>query len=168
MLFLDGAYAERSDGSARFRCVKAPSGAELTQLAHTIAHRVGRFLERQGPLECDAENSSLSVEAGPMDQLLAHERTTLERVQAVHPPGTNIPLFPLAECSAMTGTQITTFRYAARATSGVATRYRTRAILCSGPSRRLEQPRRLRSIRAVSVLDLISPARHAHLREVQW
>jgi hypothetical protein len=31
---------------ARFRWVKAPTSQELTQLAHTIAHRVGCFLER--------------------------------------------------------------------------------------------------------------------------
>jgi hypothetical protein len=46
MLFLDGVYIDQLNGAARFRWVKAPSNAELTQLAHTIAHRVGRFLER--------------------------------------------------------------------------------------------------------------------------
>jgi hypothetical protein len=60
MLFLDGVYVERPNGTARFRWVKAPTTEELTQLAHTIAHRVGRFLERQGLLERDAENSYLS------------------------------------------------------------------------------------------------------------
>ena len=55
MLFLDGAYVDGADGSSpRFRRVKVPAGAELTQLTHTIAHRVGRFLERQGLLERDA------------------------------------------------------------------------------------------------------------------
>ncbi len=62
-LFLDGVYVERPDGSVRLRWVKAPSGAELTQLAHTIARRVGRVLERQGLLERDAENSYLPGEA---------------------------------------------------------------------------------------------------------
>ena len=78
MLFLDGVYVERPDGSARFRWVKAPTSAELTELAHTIAQRVGRFLERQGLLERDAENSYLAgeaVESGPMDQLLGHSIT---------------------------------------------------------------------------------------------
>ncbi len=51
MLFLDGVYVEQSHGSARFRWVKAPTSPELTQLTHTIAHRVGRYLERQGLLE---------------------------------------------------------------------------------------------------------------------
>ena len=79
MLFLDGAYVDNADGSStRFRWVKAPTSAELTQLTHTIAQRVGRFLERQGLLERDAENSYLSgdiLEAGPLDQLLGHSIT---------------------------------------------------------------------------------------------
>jgi hypothetical protein len=36
--------------TARFRWVKASTSQELTQMAHSIAHRVGSFLERQGPL----------------------------------------------------------------------------------------------------------------------
>ena len=49
MLFLYGIYIGGVDGSpVRFRWVKAPTSAELTALAHTIARRVGRFLERQG------------------------------------------------------------------------------------------------------------------------
>ena len=49
MLFLDGVYVKRADGSMRFRWVKAPPSVELSQLTHRIAQRVGRFLERQGP-----------------------------------------------------------------------------------------------------------------------
>ena len=78
MLFLDGVYVERPNGTARFRWVKSPTGQELTQLAHTIAHRVGRFLERQGLLERDAENSYLSGDAvhdDPMSQLCGHSIT---------------------------------------------------------------------------------------------
>jgi hypothetical protein len=58
--------------------VKAPTTAEITRLASTIAHRVGRFLERQGLLERDVENSYLSGEGAepePMDQLLGHSIT---------------------------------------------------------------------------------------------
>ena len=50
MLFLDGVYSSDSR-PLRFRQTKAPSGIELTQLTHTIATRVGRYLERQGLLE---------------------------------------------------------------------------------------------------------------------
>jgi hypothetical protein len=62
MLFLDGVYVDGANGT-RFQWVKAPTSAELTQLAHRIAHRVGRFLERQGLLEQDAENSYLASDA---------------------------------------------------------------------------------------------------------
>ena len=44
MLFLDGAYVDSADGSStRFRWVKAPTSAELTELTQTIAQRVGRL-----------------------------------------------------------------------------------------------------------------------------
>ncbi len=78
MLVLDGVYVDRVDESVGFRWVKAPTSAELTRLAHTIAHRVGRFLERHGLLERDAENSFLAgdaVDEDPMDQLLGHSIT---------------------------------------------------------------------------------------------
>jgi hypothetical protein len=74
MLFLDGVYVDGADG-VRFRWVKAPTSAERTQLAHAIAQRVGRYLERQGLLERDAENSYLAeytVDEDPMAQLLGH------------------------------------------------------------------------------------------------
>ena len=74
LLYVDGVNGL----SARFQWTKAPTSAELTQLAHTIAHRVGRFLERQGLLERDAENSYLAgeaLEAEPLDQLLGHSIT---------------------------------------------------------------------------------------------
>ena len=91
MLFLEGVYVDRLDGSARIRWVRSPTSQGLTQLAQTIAHRVSRFLERQGLLERDAddcmdaggratqgavaENSYLVTDAvpgGSMDQLLGH------------------------------------------------------------------------------------------------
>mgnify|MGYP003572279438 FL=1 len=78
MLFLDGVYVDRLDGSARFRWVSPPTTQELTQLAQTIARRVGRYLERQGLLERDAENSYLTTDAipeDPMNQLLGHSIT---------------------------------------------------------------------------------------------
>ena len=45
---------------------------------HTIAERIGRFLERQGLLERDAENSYLTsdvVDEDPMTPLLGHSIT---------------------------------------------------------------------------------------------
>jgi len=103
MLFLDGVYIERCNGSSRFRWVsaiapalpyytpspalKAPTSRELTQLAHTIAHRVGRYLERQGLLERDAENSYLAgdaVDDDPMSQPDSCINPTLFFKQTAH------------------------------------------------------------------------------------
>ena len=78
MLFLDGVYVERPDGSLRFGWVKAPTSAELAGLTQTLARRIGHFLERQGLLERDAENSYLAgdaIESGPMEQLLGSSIT---------------------------------------------------------------------------------------------
>ena len=72
MLFLDGVYIEGRDGSLRrFQWVKAPTRDELTRLSHTIARRVGRFLERQGLVESDTGNSYLGAEAVD-DESMAH------------------------------------------------------------------------------------------------
>ena len=60
MLFFDGVYVERPDGTLSFRWVKAPTSAELSAVANPIVHRVGRFLERQGLLECDAQSPCLA------------------------------------------------------------------------------------------------------------
>ena len=63
MQFLDGVCIDSPHGSRlRFRWVKAPTSDELTQLTHTIAHRVARYLERQGVLVRDAGNSYLTAE----------------------------------------------------------------------------------------------------------
>ncbi|MDT0636419.1 transposase, partial [Salinisphaera sp. W335] len=69
---------ERGDGRIRFRWVKAPLSAELTHLADTIARRVGRYLERQGLLERDAEHSWLAgedLDQDPMSTVLGHSIT---------------------------------------------------------------------------------------------
>ena len=78
LLFLDGVYVDAWHDATQFRWVKAPTSVELTRLAHTTAHRVGRFLERQGLLERDMENSYLASDAvddDPMTPLLGHSIT---------------------------------------------------------------------------------------------
>ena len=60
LLFLDGVYVERPDGTLGFRWVKAPSATELAGSTQTLARRIGGYLERQGLLERDAENSYLA------------------------------------------------------------------------------------------------------------
>jgi hypothetical protein len=77
MLFLDGVYIDGPNG-VRFRWVKAPTSAELTALAHTMAQRIGRYLERQGLLECDSESNYLAwdtVDEDSMHQLLGRSIT---------------------------------------------------------------------------------------------
>ena len=58
--------------------MKAPTSAELTELTQTLARRIGRYLERHGLLERDAENSYLAgddLAASPMAQLLGSSIT---------------------------------------------------------------------------------------------
>ena len=78
MLFLDGVYVDDAHSGTRFRSVKAPTSAELTRLTHTIAHRVSRFLERQGLLVRDDETAYLSMDTDsddPMESLIGHSVT---------------------------------------------------------------------------------------------
>ena len=77
MIFVDGVYiAGAPDSRVRFRWVKAPTSEELNQLTHTIAQRIARYLERQGFLVRDAENSYLTYDGmdadpqSPINQLL--------------------------------------------------------------------------------------------------
>jgi hypothetical protein len=80
MLFLDGVYSADKT-RLRFRRVKAPTRNELTKLTHTIAHRVARYLERQGLLERDAGHTYLTANGldedpeSPMSQLLGSSIT---------------------------------------------------------------------------------------------
>ena len=66
---LDGVYVDSAGSSTRFRRVKAPTSSELNQLSHTIAHRLARYLERQGLLERDAENSTLALDYSDEDPM---------------------------------------------------------------------------------------------------
>ena len=67
-----GVYTN-NQGKTKFLRTKAPVQKELTLLVHTVSHRVARFLERQGVLERDEENSYLQLEGideDPMQQLM--------------------------------------------------------------------------------------------------
>ncbi len=78
MLFLDGVYVDDTRAGTRFRWVTAPTSDELTRLTHTIAHRVSRFLERQGLLVRDDETAYLSMDTesdDPMASLTGHSVT---------------------------------------------------------------------------------------------
>jgi hypothetical protein len=90
MLFLDGVYIEDNYGTSRFRRIKAPTSDELSRLTQTIAHRVGRYLERRDLLERDAGNTYLTQEAvvvseeDPSSHLLGSSITYLIAVRAQH------------------------------------------------------------------------------------
>jgi hypothetical protein len=77
MLFLDGVYIEDKYGISRFRQVRAPTSDELSKLTHTIAHRVGRYLERRGLLERNAGNTYLTQKA-VVPRMKTHQITCLE------------------------------------------------------------------------------------------
>ena len=69
MLFLDGVYTTTRWGKSRFHRTNAPDQQELTELVYTISHRVAGFLEREGILERDEENSYLNLEEGDEDPM---------------------------------------------------------------------------------------------------
>ncbi|ECB7949511.1 IS91 family transposase [Salmonella enterica subsp. enterica serovar Berta] len=67
MLWLDGVYedtTERPQRKPRLHRTRAPTSAQLTELAGTIAHRVCRHLSRRGWLEGEDESVFLSDSAG--------------------------------------------------------------------------------------------------------
>ncbi|WP_447610789.1 transposase zinc-binding domain-containing protein, partial [Stenotrophomonas maltophilia] len=68
MLWLDGVYDANVEPPRRKpRLRRAPTSAQLTQLANTIAHRVCRHLSRRGWLEGEDESVFLSDSAGSDD-----------------------------------------------------------------------------------------------------
>jgi hypothetical protein len=78
MLFIDGAYSRNQYGKVVFKRTKAPEKDELCKLVNKISLRVAAYLERQGFLERDEENSYLQLdgmEEDPMQQLLGHSLT---------------------------------------------------------------------------------------------
>jgi len=70
-LWLDGVYESVAARPAkpRLRRARAPTSAQLTQLAGKIAHRVCRHLTRRGWLEGEDESAFLSDRAGCDDGL---------------------------------------------------------------------------------------------------
>ena len=70
MLWLDGVYEETTGPAQRkprLHRARAPTSAQLTELAGTIAHRVCRHLTRKGWLEGEDESVFLSVRAAGDD-----------------------------------------------------------------------------------------------------
>ena len=96
MLWLDGVYEEGDESpprKPRLRRARAPTSAQLTHLADTIAHRVCRLLARKGWLEGDDESAFLSERAAGndgMDALLGssmpRKRTDTQAHARPHSP----------------------------------------------------------------------------------
>jgi hypothetical protein len=61
MLLLDGVYTG-GHAQQRFQRVKAPDRTELEHLVYAISARTGHYLERQGRLVRDPDNSYLTLE----------------------------------------------------------------------------------------------------------
>ena len=80
MLLLDGVYTTNRYGKHRFQYVSSPLSDEFTGLVHTISHRITRFLERQGMLERDMEQSYLALYDGPF---MAVDATTLSKLDGL-------------------------------------------------------------------------------------
>jgi hypothetical protein len=77
MLFLDGVYLIDHEQPV-FRRLPAPGPQSLEQLIHTISQRVGAYLEREGLLVRDIENTYLQIEASEesaLNDLLGHSIT---------------------------------------------------------------------------------------------
>ena len=71
MLWLDGVYenVEQPQRKPRLHRTRAPTSAQLTSLADTIARRVCRHLARNGWLEGEKDSAFLSERAGGDDGL---------------------------------------------------------------------------------------------------
>nr|WP_252361447.1 transposase [Pseudomonas asiatica] len=72
MLWLDGVYVEATElprRELRLHRVRAPTTAQLIQLAATIAHRVCRHLTRKGWLEGEGESAFLADSAAGDDSM---------------------------------------------------------------------------------------------------
>ncbi len=72
MLWLDGVYVEATElprRELRLHRARAPTTAQLTQLAVTIAHRVCRHLTRKGWLEGEGESAFLADSAAGDDSM---------------------------------------------------------------------------------------------------
>ena len=86
MLFLDGVYVVGARGTVEwFRWVRAPTTTELAELTHTIAERVGHFLQHQGLLERDGEQSFLAGEAVEQGTILPSGRRRAARCSPCKP-----------------------------------------------------------------------------------
>jgi hypothetical protein len=75
ILLLDGVLTQNQTGQMSFVRSKAPTHAELDTLIYNISHRIARYLERQGLLVRDMENTYLQLDTlddDPLQDLQGH------------------------------------------------------------------------------------------------
>ena len=77
MLWLDGVHEPRADRKPRLHRTRAPTSAQLTQLADTIARRVCRHLAKRGWLEGEDDSAFLTDSAGGDDGLDALQMSSI-------------------------------------------------------------------------------------------
>ena len=78
ILFIDGVYEQKENSKLAFHQVSAPNADELNALVVKISHRVARYLEKQGLLTRDDENSYLTMDGlddSVMNELQGHSIT---------------------------------------------------------------------------------------------
>ena len=85
MLFLDRVYVDDASSVKMFCWVKAPTNREVNQLSHVIAHRLARYLERQGLLEKDVDVAAwLPTITRNVKLLTAYEMLNTPWQQQIH------------------------------------------------------------------------------------
>ena len=72
ILMIDGVYTKNGQGGLRFNRAKAPTTQQLQELVMTLSERTGRCLEREGLLEREEEQSYLTEDAAPENDLLGN------------------------------------------------------------------------------------------------
>lgn len=85
MLFLDGVYVIDNDPGARFVAITIPSKDDLVKVIQRISLRIGRYLEKAGYIERDAENSYLTQAALAKDEIGEHRAQSIQYRIAMGP-----------------------------------------------------------------------------------
>jgi hypothetical protein len=127
MLLLDGLYLINRE-QPLFRRLPAPRPRALEALIQTISQRVGAYLEREGLLVRDIENSYLQLDdpdESAMSDLVGHSITY--RIAPIAVPRTSIgssaiavlPAMPAAICSKLADGSSQTVVTACRSTAAL-------------------------------------------------
>lgn len=84
MLFREGVITTKQ-GKAKFNRVKAPTHSDMEHLVHTVSHRIAAYLDRQGLIQRDKDNSFLDLPMDDEDSLLPWQAASVSYRIAVGP-----------------------------------------------------------------------------------